>query len=82
MNYTQTPFPIDTSLFPPHQAVLKYLQNHAEDLEPYASYSTQVQKLLKERSGDRPCWKIETLDFVIKHAETHEFDAVAVGRLR
>ncbi|KAG9255911.1 uncharacterized protein F5Z01DRAFT_524154 [Emericellopsis atlantica] len=79
MNYTETPFQEGTSLFPTHQVVLEYLQSYAEDLAPYASYSTQVQHLCKNKSGDRPCWKIETLDLVTKETKTHEFDAVAVA---
>ena len=79
MNYTDQPFPQDVSLFPPHQAVLAYLQHYAEDLEPLISFQTQVLGVKKIQSNGRRCWEVQTLDLRTKETSKAEFDAIAVA---
>ena len=79
MNYSDQAFPSGSSLFPPHRAVLQYLQRYAEELKPCTSFSTQVLGVRKVKSGGQRCWEVETKDLKTHAVQKQEFDAVAVA---
>lgn len=79
MNYNDQAFPPESSLFPPHRVVLRYLQDYAAELERHISFETQVSRISKVRSGGRMCWEVETLDLKTGVSSTEEFDAVVVA---
>ncbi|KAF6812586.1 putative flavin dependent monooxygenase [Colletotrichum musicola] len=79
MNYSDRKFPTNAALFPPHQAVKKYLEDYAEELTPIISLSTQVLSVQKVPSGDRVCWEIETKDLKTGETSKAPFDAVMVA---
>jgi cation diffusion facilitator CzcD-associated flavoprotein CzcO len=42
MAYSDKPFPDDAPLFPNHKTVLKYLEEHAEEVRHLIRFQTQV----------------------------------------
>ncbi|KAJ9150694.1 Thiol-specific monooxygenase [Pleurostoma richardsiae] len=79
MNYSDQRFPEDTSLFPPHPAVKKYLEAYAGELEPILSLSTQVLGIRKVENGEKRQWEVEVLDLKTNATRKSLFDAVMVA---
>ncbi|KAI9162659.1 hydantoinase B/oxoprolinase [Paramyrothecium foliicola] len=79
MNYSDHAFPDDTSLFPRHEAVNKYLQQYAEDIKSLISLSTQVLRAEKRSTIDQTYWEVETVDLTTNKKSTENFQAVFVA---
>jgi cation diffusion facilitator CzcD-associated flavoprotein CzcO len=79
MNYSDLKFPEDSSLFPRHQVVKKYLDDYAEPLKPLISLSTQVLSVKKIAVAGKRTWEIQTRNLETKGTTVAHFDAVLVA---
>ncbi|OHF03118.1 thiol-specific monooxygenase [Colletotrichum orchidophilum] len=79
MNYSDTKFPSDASLFPSHQTVKKYLEDYAKELKPIISLSTQILSVRKSSSDKEVYWEIESRDLKTDETSKARFDAVFVA---
>ncbi|KAH6686754.1 thiol-specific monooxygenase [Plectosphaerella plurivora] len=79
MNYSDLKFPEDSSLFPRHQVVKKYLDDYAEPLKPILSLSTQVLSAKKIPVTGRRVWEIKTRNLQTQEISEAHFDAVLVA---
>ncbi|KAH7362154.1 thiol-specific monooxygenase [Plectosphaerella cucumerina] len=79
MNYSDLKFPEDSSLFPRHQVVKKYLDGYAEPLKPLISLSTQVLSVKKIAVAGKRVWEIQTRNLETKETTVGHFDAVLVA---
>ncbi|CAH0050835.1 unnamed protein product [Clonostachys solani] len=79
MCFGDTPFPAGSNLFPPHQAVKKYLEEYGEEVKQHVSFSTQVLTIDRVQDGDEKHWEIETVDLKTRTQQKTRFDAVLVA---
>lgn len=79
MNYSDLKFPEESSLFPRHQVVKRYLDDYAAPLKPFIALSTQVLSVNKVSVGSRRVWEIQTRNIETKKTATSLFDAVLVA---
>ncbi|KAI0102538.1 putative flavin dependent monooxygenase [Nemania sp. FL0031] len=76
MQYSGLPFPDEEQLLPDHSAVLKYLQQYAQDVEDLVTYNTQVSRVVPEGTSQ---WAVTTQDLASQESSTRVYDAVVVA---
>ncbi|KAI0484557.1 putative flavin dependent monooxygenase [Xylariaceae sp. FL0804] len=79
MAFSDQKFPEDSSLFPRHEVVKKYLEDYARELRPMLSLCTQVLKVEKVRGDTQMYWQLELLDLSTGKTRSKTFDAVVVA---
>lgn len=77
MAFSDKPFPEDDPLFPPHKAVLKYLNEYADEVRHLIRFHTAVRdvKPKNESSG----WTLVAEDLRTRQTISREYDAVVVA---
>jgi cation diffusion facilitator CzcD-associated flavoprotein CzcO len=80
MRYADKPFADDLPLFPPHQSVLDYCKEYAEDVRPLIRFGTQVTAV--RRTGNHAeggNWSVETVGEATRDRTVSEYDAIVVA---
>jgi cation diffusion facilitator CzcD-associated flavoprotein CzcO len=77
MNYSDQRFPEQSSLFPQHEVVIRYLKQYSEELESMLSMSTQVVGVSKAEPLGQ--WVIKLKDLKTSNLRTETFDAVMIA---
>lgn len=75
MNFNDQSFPEETSLFPPHSEVKKYLHRYAEELSPFIQYQSLVLGVSKPASE----WNVQWQDLKTNKIKSSNFDAIVVA---
>ncbi|KAJ8128092.1 hypothetical protein O1611_g5547 [Lasiodiplodia mahajangana] len=76
MQYSGLPFPDEEQLLPDHSAVLRYLQQYAQDVEDLVTYNTQVLRVVPEGASQ---WAVTAQDLASQKSSTRLYDAVVVA---
>lgn len=78
MQYSDTPFPKSTQLFPKSESVLQYLESYSEDVKHLIQFQVQVVniKLQDSRAGT---WEITRKHLLTGEIQTDVYDAVVVA---
>lgn len=84
MAYCDAPFPESDPLFPPHEAVLEYLERYAEDIKSMIRFSTKVTHVelrVEDWEGrKKDVWSISSTDLKAGFTgATETYDALVVA---
>jgi cation diffusion facilitator CzcD-associated flavoprotein CzcO len=81
MAFTEKPFDETDSLFPTHQRVLEYLEEHAKDVVNLVHFQHQVCDLDLDKSSTSDCdvWQMQVENLSTGNISTHLYDAVVVA---
>lgn len=79
MNYSDQCFPKGSSLFPQHSVVRQYLEQYANDLQPYLKLGTQVLKIHPTNRTASAQWSVTTKNIKSQQETTSVYDAVVVA---
>lgn len=76
MQYSGLSFPEEEQLLPHHSAVLRYLQQYAQDIEDLITYNTEVLRVAPEGATQ---WAVTAQDLASQKTSTRVYDAVVVA---
>ncbi|KAI9847953.1 MAG: monooxygenase [Sclerophora amabilis] len=76
MQFSDLSFPEGSQLFPHHEAVMKYLERHAEEVYDLIHFATQVVDVQQEKNQR---WLVRTEDLFSHEQTNHVYDAVVVA---
>lgn len=81
MPFADQPFPENEPLFPSHQAVLRYLEQYAEEVRHMVRFRTAVRDVSVRINQDtgREQWDLVAQDLRSKQTTNHVYDAVVVA---
>jgi cation diffusion facilitator CzcD-associated flavoprotein CzcO len=79
MQFIDSPFPVGTSLFPPHGVVRDYLHQYAEELLPYIRLQSLVLDVVLSKKHPKPEWTVTWRDLKTQRDLVEQFDAVVVA---
>ncbi|ETI24232.1 hypothetical protein G647_03601 [Cladophialophora carrionii CBS 160.54] len=87
MAFSDKPFPEEEPLFPSHQAVLRYLEEYADDVRHLIRFSTAVRDVRPAVHGDEVTdtnegyerWDLTAEDLKTKETMRERYDAVVVA---
>ncbi|KAJ9604724.1 monooxygenase [Cladophialophora chaetospira] len=80
MAFSDKPFPEDEPLFPSHQAVLRYLEQYAEDVRHSIRFSTAVKNVrpASDASG-KDKWDLTAETLTTKETVKERYDAIVIA---
>lgn len=78
MRFSDLPFAPDVPVLPPHGAVLKYVDDYAQDIKDLIQFETQVNDL-RPSSSDAQKWTLTRESLRAGTSETSTYDAVVVA---
>ncbi|MCJ1238747.1 hypothetical protein MMC14_006738 [Varicellaria rhodocarpa] len=79
MNFSDSPLPSTSPVFPRRHLVLKYLEKYAEDMRHLVKFHTQVEDISLEVSGSgQDVWLVRSRDLLTSSSSTIPYDAVAI----
>ena len=77
MQYSDTPFPVATQLFPSRETVLEYLETYATDVRSLISFRHQVISVAPTAGDEYHGWEVKVQETTGAHkSKVEEFDAV------
>jgi len=79
MQYSDTPFPEGTRLFPTRETVMKYLEAYAGDIMSMIRFNHQVIDVRPTSSDEWHGWAITTKPTAEDETKVEKFDAVVVA---
>ncbi|OAP64564.1 hypothetical protein AYL99_00536 [Fonsecaea erecta] len=81
MAFSDQPFPEEEPLFPSHEAVLRYLENYADDIRGLIQFNTAVKdvRLVHDQDSGREEWDLTAQNLVSKEVVRRMYDAVVVA---
>ncbi|EHY55306.1 monooxygenase [Exophiala dermatitidis] len=81
MAFSDKPFPDEEPLFPSHQAVLRYLNEYADEVRHLIRFHTavrDVKQFIDSKTGQER-WALQAEDLQTKQTISEEYDAVVVA---
>jgi len=79
MKFSDKPFPKDEQLFPGHESVLRYLEEHAEDVMHLVQFNTQVLDVSRRFVDGKREWSVKTKKLISKKITEKNYDAVVIA---
>ncbi|KAI9843803.1 MAG: hypothetical protein M1838_002450 [Thelocarpon superellum] len=79
MQYSDLPFPPETSLFPRQREVLNYLEEYAKEVQSLIRFTTQILDVRACGAPDADGWTVTTKQLRSGVETTTHYDAVAVA---
>ncbi|KIX99428.1 uncharacterized protein Z520_05004 [Fonsecaea multimorphosa CBS 102226] len=81
MAFADKPFPEEEPLFPSHQAVLRYLEDYADEIRGLIRFNTAVKDVRSVKGDDtgRERWDLTAQDLLTKEVTRNVYDAVVVA---
>ena len=80
MQYSDTPFPDATQLFPSRETVLGYLESYASDIRPLISFHHQVVSVTPTGGDEYHGWDVKLQETTgARESKVERFDAVIVA---
>lgn len=79
MQYSDTPFPVGTQLFPSREVVLQYLQNYAKDIMSLIKFNHEVVQIRPKNDWEGHSWEVMVLTSGEKEQQVESFDAVVAA---
>lgn len=80
MNFSDKSFPADIQLFPPRQAVLRYIEDYGSEIKHLVRFGTQAVRLeLRTESEGQDVWTLTYKNTVSGETTVAEYDAVALA---
>lgn len=76
MQFSDTPFPEGTQLFPSREVVLHYLEEYAEDIKHLIRFAHQVVDVRPKNGSESRGWEVMTKDIRNDQSAVERFDAV------
>ncbi|KGO75472.1 Flavin monooxygenase FMO [Penicillium italicum] len=79
MQFTESPFPAGTALFPTHVVVKDYLHQYAEELKPLIRLQSLILDVVLSKNQPKPEWTVTWRDLKTGRSLVDQFDAVVVA---
>ncbi|OQU96976.1 hypothetical protein CLAIMM_02981 [Cladophialophora immunda] len=81
MAFSDKPFPEEEPLFPSHEAVLRYLDDYADEVRGLIRFNTAVQDVrpIEGRENGREKWDLTAQDLTTREVVRNVYDAVVVA---
>lgn len=79
MQFSDTPFPERTQLFPTRENVMSYLQAYAADLMPNIKLNHQVFDVKPLGDDESSEWEVKVRDLIQGNDKVERFDAIVVA---
>ena len=76
MQFSDTPFPEGTQVFPTRETVWRYLQDYASDINSMIRFDHQVVDVRPSRDENLPAWEVTAKAGAMGVDEVERFDAV------
>lgn len=81
MAFSDKPFPESDPLFPSHQAVLRYLEEYADDVRQLIRFNTAVRdvRAVVDVNPGQEKWNLTAEDLATKRTSSEAYDAVVIA---
>ncbi|KIW92725.1 uncharacterized protein Z519_06573 [Cladophialophora bantiana CBS 173.52] len=81
MAFSDKPFPEEEPLFPSHQAVLKYLEEYADEVRGLIRFNTAIENVrpVRDQENGREKWDLTAQNVLSRETIRSVYDAVVVA---